>query len=192
MGNSLTNDEKRILLNLAREAIEYRVSGKKLPQLDPGLLTPVLREPGASFVTLTIDQRLRGCIGVLDAYQPLVEDVREHAVAAALQDPRFPPVREDELDRIRIEVSRLTVPHLLEYSSGEDLPEKLHPHVDGVILKDGRRRATFLPQVWEKLPDPVDFLNSLCEKMGARQNLWRDTKLQVYTYQVEEFHELTS
>jgi uncharacterized protein len=192
MDNSLTNDEKRILLNLARQAIEYRVGGKKLPQLDSGSLTPVLCEPGASFVTLTIDQRLRGCIGALDAYQPLVEDVREHAVAAALQDPRFPPVQEGELDSIRIEVSRLTVPCLLEYSSGEDLLKKLHPHIDGVILKDGRRRATFLPQVWEKLPDPLDFLNGLCEKMGARQNLWRDTKLQVYTYQVEEFHELNS
>ena len=192
MDNSLTNDEKRILLNLARQAIEYRVGGKKFPQLDRGSLTPVLCEHGASFVTLTIDQRLRGCIGALDAYQPLVEDVREHAVAAALQDPRFPPVQQHELGRIRIEVSRLTVPHPLEYSSGEDLLKKLHPHVDGVILKDGRRRATFLPQVWDKLPDPPDFLNGLCEKMGARQDLWRNTKLQVYTYQVEEFRELSS
>jgi AMMECR1 domain-containing protein len=83
----------------------------------------------------------------------------------------------------------LTVPQLLEYSSGEDLLVKLNPRVDGVILKDGRRRATFLPQVWEKIPDAADFLDQLCAKMGARENLWRDSKLLVYVYQVEEFHE---
>jgi uncharacterized protein len=192
MNIPLTDDEKQILLKLAREAIEHRVSGKKLPQLNQGSLPSALRESAATFVTLTIHERLRGCIGALDAYQSLAEDVREHAVAAALQDPRFPPVQEDELSSIRIEVSRLSMPHLLEYSSGEDLIKKLHPHIDGVILKDGRRRATFLPQVWDKLPDAAEFLNGLCEKMGARRNLWRDTKLQAYTYQVEEFHELDS
>ena len=94
-----------------------------------------------------------------------------------------------ELGRIRLEVSRLTAPCLLEYSTGEELLVKLNPHVDGVILKDVRRRATFLPQVWEKIPDIADFLDHLCDKMGARINLWRDTKLEVFTYQVEEFHE---
>src|SRR5688572_26419551 len=182
MDNALTNDEKQILLNIARQAIEHRVSGRKLLQLDQAALTAALRAPGASFVTLTIDERLRGCIGTLEAHRSLAEDVREHAVAAALQDPRFPPLKEHELGRIRIEVSRLTVPRLLEYSSGEDLLKKLRPHVDGVILMDGRRRSTFLPQVWEKISEPADFLNGLCEKMGARQDLWRNTKLQVYTY----------
>ena len=109
------------------------------------------------------------CIGALEAYQPLAEDVREHAIAAALEDPRFRPVDESELSRIRLEVSRLTAPHPLEYSSSEDLLAKLRPHVDGVILKDDYRRATFLPQVWEKIPDPVDFLDHLCAKMGANQ-----------------------
>jgi len=186
----LTDDEKTVLLRLAREAIEHRVRGRKLPTLDQSRLTPALRASGASFVTLTINKMLRGCIGTLDAYQPLAEDVREHAVAAALEDPRFSPLREDELSEVRIEISRLTTPEALEYSSGVELLKKLRPHVDGVILKDGRRRATYLPQVWEKLPEPTDFLDSLCEKMGARPGLWRDTKLQVYVYQVEEFHEL--
>lgn len=190
MSDLLTSEERGTLLHLAREAIEHGVRRKKLPRLDPALLTPTLREPGASFVTLTIGEGLRGCIGALDAYQSLAEDVREHARAAALEDPRFPPLSEDELSRIRIEVSRLTTPRLLEYSSADDLLKKLHPHVDGVILKDGRRRATYLPQVWEKIPVPAEFLDSLCEKMGARARLWRDTKLQVYIYQVEEFHEL--
>ena len=191
MADQLTDGEKQTLLRLAREAMEHGVRGKKLPPLDNDSLTPHLREQGASFVTLTINHgELRGCIGALEAYQPLVDDVREHAIAAALEDPRFRPVDETELNRIKLEVSRLTAPHPLEYSSSADLLTKLRPHVDGVILKNDYRRATFLPQVWEKIPDPEDFLDHLCAKMGAKPNLWRSTKLQVYVYQVEEFHEM--
>jgi AmmeMemoRadiSam system protein A len=171
--------------------MEHAVRGKTLcvPPLINGSLTPRLRENGASFVTLTINDNLRGCIGALEAYQPLAEDVCEHAVAAALEDSRFQPVVESELSKIRLEVSRLTEPHLLEYSSSEELLAKLRPHVDGVILKDDYRRATFLPQVWEKIPDPADFLDHLCAKMGAKPPSWQSMKLQVYVYQVEEFHE---
>jgi AmmeMemoRadiSam system protein A len=189
MTDQLTDGEKQTLLRLAREALKCGVRGQKLPLVEKNSLTPHLLEQGASFVTLTIDGDLRGCIGALEAYQPLVDDVREHAIAAALDDPRFRPVVEAELDRISIEVSRLTASRPLEYSDSGDLLKKLRPHVDGVILKGDFRRATFLPQVWEKLPDPEDFLDHLCAKMGARQNLWRSTKLQVYVYQVEEFHE---
>lgn len=189
MSDRLTDGEKQTLLHLAREAMEYAVKGKASPPLDMQSLTPALCKNGASFVTLTIHGELRGCIGALEAHQPLAEDVREHAVAAALEDPRFRPVVESELSRIRLEVSRLTAPYLLEYSSSEDLLKKLRPHVDGVILKDDFRRATFLPQVWEKIPDPVDFLDQLCMKMGASKKSWRDAKLRVYLYQVEEFHE---
>lgn len=188
MSDQLTADEKQTLLRLAREALESGVRGEKLPPLQNSP-TPRLLEIGASFVTLTIRGDLRGCIGALEAYQPLAEDVREHAVAAALEDPRFRPVEENELNRIKIEVSRLTAPLSLEYSSSDDLLTKLRPHVDGVILKNNFRRATFLPQVWEQIPDPVDFLNHLCSKMGAQPDLWRKKNLQVYVYQVEEFHE---
>ena len=190
MSDPLSDGEKQTLLHLAREALECGVRRKLIPPLDKSLLSVALRENGASFVTLTVNGNLRGCIGTLEAYQSLAEDVREHAVAAALEDPRFSPVTESELSRIQLEISRLTAPILLEYSSSEDMLRKLRPYVDGVIVTDGRRRATFLPQVWEKLPDPVEFLDALCSKMGARHNLWRDTKLQVYVYQVEEFHEL--
>lgn len=190
MTDHLTDGEKQILLRLAREAMESAVKGEALPPLDRQALPSSLREEGASFVTLTIHGELRGCIGALEAYRPLADDVREHAVAASLRDPRFPPVGEFELSRIRLEVSRLTAPHPLEYSSGDDLLKKLRPHVDGVILKDGFRRATFLPQVWEKIPDPAEFLDHLCQKMGARPGLWRDAKLAVQTYQVEEFREM--
>jgi hypothetical protein len=185
---NLTQAEKMILLRLAREALETAVRGDILPPL-PASLPPALREPGASFVTLTIGGELRGCIGVLEAYQPLAEDVREHAIAAGLNDFRFPQVEPRELARIQVEVSRLTQPQPLEYTDSDDLLEKLRPGVDGVILKRRASRATFLPQVWEKLPEKADFLSHLCLKMGAPADVWRTTKLEVYTYQVEKFHE---
>src|SRR5512146_2616910 len=97
MDDGLTLEEQKTLLQLAREAMEHGVKGEKLPPLDETKLTPHLREDGASFVTLTVRGQLRGCIGALEPYQPLAEDVREHAVAAALEDPRFPPVRPEEL-----------------------------------------------------------------------------------------------
>ena len=189
MKEKLTPEEQKTLLRLAREAIEHAVKGEKLPPLDTSALSPTLGGEGASFVTLTIRSQLRGCIGTLEAYQPLAEDVREHAVAAALEDPRFPRVTRDELEGIQIEVSRLTRPLPLDYRDANDLPSKLRPYVDGVILKDGFRRATFLPQVWEKIPDPSEFLDNLCYKMGAGRDHWRRKHLEVLIYQVEEFHE---
>jgi AmmeMemoRadiSam system protein A len=185
----LTDDEKRALLGLAREALERGVCGKKLTPLVLQTLSPRLQAIGASFVTLTIHGDLRGCIGALEPKQPLAEDVREHAVAAALQDYRFPVVCPEELSQIKLEISCLTLPAMLEYSSPEDLLAKLCPGTDGVILQDGLRRATFLPQVWEKLPEPEVFLDQLCYKMGAAPDLWRKKHLDVLVYQVEEFHE---
>ena len=185
----LTEEEKQLLLRLARQALERGVRGQPLPPLDPAALTPTLRENGASFVTLTIDGELRGCVGALEPYQPLAEDVREHAIAAALEDYRFPPVREEELPRIKIEISRLTQPVPLSYIDAQDLLARLRPGVDGVILRDGWRRATFLPQVWEKIPDKAEFLDNLCYKMGVAPDTWRHKHLDVFVYQVEEFHE---
>jgi uncharacterized protein len=190
MSERLTDGEKQTLLKLARESIELVVQEKTLPKLNLDSFTPPLKQKGASFVTLTIQKELRGCIGALEAYQPLVEDVREHAIAAALEDPRFLPVEKNELNRIRIEVSILSVPQALSYDSSQDLIKKIRPHVDGVTIKYGERKATFLPQVWEKIPDPSEFMNQLCYKMIGQANLWRETKLQLFTYQVEEFQEL--
>jgi uncharacterized protein len=187
--DKLTLEEQQTLLRMARQAVEHGVRREKLPAIDEAGLSAPLRENGASFVTLTIQGELRGCIGALEARQPLAQDVCEHAVAAALEDPRFPPVREDELSRIQIEVSRLTRPVLLEYKDAADLLSKLRPFMDGVILRDGFRRATFLPQVWEKIPDTAEFLNHLCLKIGMDANKWRTQHLDVFIYQVEEFHE---
>jgi len=193
MEDKLTFEEQQTLLRLARDAMERGVRGEKLRPLDESTLSPHLREEGVSFVTLTISGQLRGCIGGLEARQSLAEDVRQHAVAAALEDPRFHPVSEHELSGIQIEVSCLTRPHPLEYKDAQELLSKLRPHVDGVILRDGMyHRGTFLPQVWEKIPDPADFLNNLCYKMGVSKNLWRSRHLDVLTYQVDEFHETTN
>ena len=189
MNEQLTPEEKLTLLKLARQALEAGVRGHPLPNLEETSLTPALRADGASFVTLTIHGNLRGCIGALEPYQPLAEDVREHAVAAALEDYRFPTVQEGELADIEIEVSRLTVPVQLKYVDADDLLKKLNPGKDGVILRDGVHRATFLPQVWEKIPDPDGFLANLCYKMGTAPDTWRRKHLEVLVYRVEEFHE---
>lgn len=187
--DKLSSAERKQLLALARQALEAAVQGQALPPLKLEDLPPRLRQSGATFVTLTRGEELRGCVGALEAYQPLAEDVREHAVAAGYRDYRFPPLDVSELPEIHIEISRLTAPKRLEYERCEDLPGLLHPGVDGVILRDGASRATFLPQVWEKLPEPDAFLGHLCAKMGASPTLWRYKKLQVFTYQVEMFAE---
>ena len=185
----LTQEEKQFLLHLARQVLERAVRREKLPPLELESLSPCLQAEGASFVTLTKGGELRGCVGALEPYQPLAEDVREHTVAAALEDFRFPPVQPDELPQIEVEVSRLTRPVPLTYDGPEDLLAKLQPGLDGVVIRDGFRSATFLPQVWDKIPDKVDFLDQLCWKMGAEPDLWRRKKLEVLIYRVEEFHE---
>jgi AmmeMemoRadiSam system protein A len=140
-------------------------------------------------VTLTESGELRGCIGGLHALDPLYEDVRQHGFQAALRDYRFPPVTPDEVPKLEIEVSVLTEPQPLDYDTPQDLLRVLRPEVDGVILSQGYRRATFLPQVWERVPDPETFLSMLCDKMGVPPDTWRRTKLDVQTYQVENFIE---
>ncbi len=177
--SKLTMEDRIFLLELARESITRAVANKPLPDLNLVQLSTDLQRAGASFVTLTINGRLRGCIGALEAYQPLAEDVREHAVAAALEDYRFPPVEPGEVANLRIEISRLTPARPLDYENAEDLLAKLRPGEDGVILRDGVRRATFLPQVWEQVPEKEEFLSHLCMKMGASADLWRTKKLGV-------------
>ena len=187
--DQLTIEEKRTLLELARDALEEGVRGQPLSPLDLNTLSSRLIEPGATFVTLTINHELRGCIGALEATLSLAEDVRVHAVGAALDDYRFPAVREEEVSKIKIEISRLTPPKLLSFDNPGKLLEQIRPGVDGVVLQQGDRRATFLPQVWEKVPEVKVFLSMLCRKMGVPSDQWRSTKLQVFTYQVEEFQE---
>ncbi len=189
MEQELNKFEQKALIKIAREAIEKSVRGLPLPELSLKKLPPNLQVEGASFVTLTIYGNLRGCIGTLEPYQPLAMDVREHAVAAALQDPRFPRVKPGELPDIEIEVSVLSPKQVLHYDDPQDLINKIRPKIDGLILQDGLLKATFLPQVWDQLEKPEIFLSHLCAKMGASSDSWRKKPLQVYTYQVQEFHE---
>ena len=189
MTDPLTSQERQLLLTIARSAITQAFDCPEPEEQDLDRLPPALQECGASFVTLTIGGRLRGCIGTLQAYQPLAEDVRQHALAAAFEDFRFPPVRREEVPFLRIEISRLTPPQPLHYESPQDLLKLLRPGVDGVVMEHAGRRATFLPQVWEQIPDPVDFLDALCRKMGAPRRCWCDPGVKVSVYQVECFSE---
>lgn len=189
MTETINKTEGDILLKIARQALEESVHGKPLPKLDLDSLPSSLSSDGASFVTLTIAGQLRGCIGTLQAHQPLAADVQEHAMAAALQDFRFPQVRPVELPSIEIEVSILTPAKPLAYDGPSDLVQKLKPGEDGVVMADGYRKATFLPQVWDSLPTAEEFLSHLCMKMGAPANLWKKKNLDISIYHVQEFHE---
>jgi AmmeMemoRadiSam system protein A len=189
MTNQLSGEEQKLLLETARNAIWKELNKEEKLPLVIDEYSPILQEKGACFITLKKKGVLRGCVGSIEVVQPLIQDVRDRAVAAAFQDYRFPPLTLPELDEIRIEISRLTQPCKLNYEDAEDLINKLRPQIDGVILRYQTRRATFLPQVWEQLPSPELFLNRLCVKMGLDQSAWRSVKLQVETYQVEKFQE---
>ncbi len=183
----LTPEQQQTLLRLARRSIEQVLRGET-PRL-PADLDARLLQPGAVFVTLTQHGELRGCIGSLVAHRPLAEDVMENALAAAFEDPRFPPLSADELPETRIEISLLTPYQPLGHRNADELVRKLRPGVDGVLLELGWQRATFLPQVWEHFPKTEDFLAHLCLKVGLPSNAWRWPEAKVYVYQVEKFAE---
>lgn len=145
-----------------------------------------LRQPRTTFVTLKLDGHLRGCIGALQATRALAEDVAANAFAAAFRDPRFSPVTARELDELNVRISILSPPEPLEAASEAELIARLRPGVDGLILEEGGRRGTFLPTVWEGLPDPADFLEQLKVKTGLPEEYWSDT-LRAYRYVTEEF-----
>jgi AmmeMemoRadiSam system protein B/AmmeMemoRadiSam system protein A len=183
----------QVLVQLVRQTLMQEM-GKSVPQDESQSLKKSLRDQSydsycGTFVTLKIDDQLRGCIGNLTANEPLSEGVRRNAINAAFHDPRFPPLTERELEKVDIEVSILTEPQPLEYVDGEDLLAKLRVNIDGVIIRKGQASATFLPQVWEQLSDPEDFLEHLCMKAGLSSNAWRNSKLDVSTYQVQYFEE---
>jgi AmmeMemoRadiSam system protein B/AmmeMemoRadiSam system protein A len=157
--------------------------------LDEQLADAALQARCGTFVTLKIDGQLRGCIGSLTAAAPLVTGVRDNALNAALHDPRFAPLKASELASVRIEVSVLTDPAPLAYTDADDLLARLRPGIDGVIIKKGFAGATFLPQVWDQLPQPDSFLSNLCRKAGLPADQWRRGDLAVQTYQVQYFEE---
>jgi uncharacterized protein len=183
---ALPPDAGKILIPLAWAAINEALGAAPAYPCDK---PDWLLVPGASFVTLTEGRALRGCIGSLEARQPLVDDVRINAVAAAIRDPRFPPVDAMELEQISIEVSVLSPPSPLDIEGFAGAYDALRPGVDGVIVEVGtRHKATFLPQVWEELPHPADFLRHLWLKAGVEPGVWH-TGTRLHTYTVTAWRE---
>jgi hypothetical protein len=176
-----------LLTALARGAIAQTFGS--IPQRPA--LPEWMFQAGATFVTLTQNGQLRGCIGTLEAHRPLAEDLEQNARAAAFGDPRFPPLGEEELDRTRVEVSILSRPEPMRFADEADALAQLRPGIDGVILEAGWHRATFLPQVWEQLPEPAEFMAHLKRKAGLAADYWsEDVRLSRYT--VEKYKEETS
>ncbi|HMA51625.1 MAG TPA: AmmeMemoRadiSam system protein A, partial [Magnetospirillaceae bacterium] len=175
-----------ILLALARQAIERRLSDRRPPLELP--LLPELQEKGASFVTLHKDGHLRGCIGSPVAWRPLAEDVADNAVRAAFSDPRFPPMGADEMFRVKLSLSLLTTPEPMQFADEADLLSQLRPGIDGLIIEDQGRHALFLPAVWAQLPDAVDFLGHLKHKAGLPEDHW-SSHFHASRFAADEYHE---
>jgi hypothetical protein len=187
----LTPLEKKDLLALARASLRAHVEGTPPPAIDESSLSPALREEAACFVTLTNAGALRGCI--LDSFQPhesVARNVARNVVLAATVDSRFDQIRRDELDRLSIEISVLGKSYAIPHSPPDRLTAALRPRVDGVTLRTSFGTSTYLPQVWEQLPDVELFLSELCRKHGAPASCWRTKDLlRVEVYQVNHFSE---
>jgi len=182
----LNDDDKQTLLDVAKGSIQHGLKNQHPLPVVLNEYNQLLNEPGASFVTLKLNHQLRGCIGILEAFQPLVADVSEHAYAAAFKDPRFSPLTENEFEKLEVHISVLTKSTAIDFSDEEDLLRKLRPEIDGLILQEGSHRATFLPSVWEQLPTSKDFLNHLKMKAGLDEHYW-SRNINVSRYQTISF-----
>ena len=184
--DALDLESRRHLLGIAARSIRHGLERGKACAVDLDRLAPALRERRASFVTLEADGRLRGCIGSLEVARPLAADVAHNAHGAAFTDPRFPPVKEDEVERLRIKISVLSPAAPMQVESETDLVASLRPGIDGLIVRDGDKRATFLPSVWTGIPEPERFVRALTKKAGWPEGHWSDTA-RVWRYTTEEF-----
>ena len=186
--NELSLHQQQKLLRIARESIRYELQHRHAMRVDVSVYDELLQQQGSSFVTLNKNGALRGCIGTLQPYQALVSDVVEHARAAAFSDPRFPPLEFDEFADIVISVSVLGKPDAISFSDEEDLIAQLRPAKDGLILEVGANRGTFLPSVWESLPQPRQFLQQLKRKAGLAPDYW-SSSLKISRYTSQSFSE---
>jgi AmmeMemoRadiSam system protein A len=185
----LTKEEGKYLLDVARRTIEQRLFDRKEPKKSDADLPAICNEYRGTFVTLTIQGGLRGCIGHITPQETVLEGIKVNAINAAFRDPRFRPLSSNEWKNVQIEISILTDPKPLSYAGPSDLLKKLRPDVDGVIIKKGYHQSTFLPQVWEQLPKKEEFLTHLCVKAGLDGDEWKKGDLEVSTYQVQAFEE---
>jgi AmmeMemoRadiSam system protein A len=178
----MSTEQGRILIPIAHAAIGRELGKAQATAED----APWLKEPGATFVTLTQQDQLRGCIGSLVAHRPLLDDVKENAIAAAFRDPRFAPLTEQEFEYTEVEVSLLSAAEPMTFSSERDALSQLRPGVDGVIFEYSHYRSTFLPQVWEQLPDPAEFMAHLKHKAGLAPSFWAN-EVQLSRYAVQKW-----
>ncbi len=183
----LSDSERRSLLRLARTSITAALVPETAVE-NPGP-SSAIDQPLGCFVTLHRRGALRGCIGTIEATDSLRNAVAENARNAAFHDPRFSPLQRQELAEVDIEISVLSPPVRVNFSDGADLKRQLKPGIHGVILSQGHRRSTFLPQVWEQLPDPEEFLAHLCRKGAMDSQCWQSTATRVDVYEVEYFSE---
>ena len=184
--NSLTPQyeqaDRDTLLNVAKQSIQHGIESGTPLKIDSTRYNTSLQEKRAVFVTLKINNELRGCIGSLLATQALINDVASNAFSAAFRDPRFPPLTATEFEKTTLSISVLSPPEPVEFTSEQDLLKKIRPGVGGLVLTDSHHRGTFLPAVWESLPEPEQFLQQLKLKAGLPGNYWSDTiRIERYT-----------
>ena len=182
----LTQPERATLKDLARDSVQSGLDHLRALDIKLTDYPKSLTVEKASFVTLKINNNLRGCIGSLEAHRPLVVDISHNAFAAAFNDPRFPPLTKNEFPLLEYDISILSVPTAMSVESEKDLYSQLQAHIDGVVLQEGQQRSTFLPCVWESLTTPKEFIQQLKIKAGLDKNYWSDT-ISFKRYTVEEF-----
>ena len=187
--DEFTQKERDFLLDVARKSAAAAAKGEQAPKVDAAEVSAGLTEPRGCFVTLTKKGELRGCIGSIVPEEPLYKAVVSRARSATIEDRRFTPVKPDELAQIKVEVSVLSLPKQLYFESPEDLLKQLRPGVDGVVLRVGPYQATFLPQVWEQIPEKEKFLEHLCVKAGLIKSAWQHPQAMIMVYQVKAFQE---
>jgi AmmeMemoRadiSam system protein A len=179
-----SDENRKMLLDVAHRSIKHGLGKGRPLKVSLNEFPAELREKRATFVTLKMGEHLRGCIGVLEAIRPLVEDVVSNAYAAAFRDPRFQPVTLSEFDKLHLSISVLSPSEPVSFTSEDDLLSKIRPGVDGLILQEGSYQGTFLPAVWESLPNAKDFLTHLKLKAGLPADHWSD-RIKIFRYTTE-------
>ena len=182
----LSKDDQQTCLDVARKSIKHGLEESRALEVITSNYSIDLQQTFASFVTLYINESLRGCIGALLATQPLINDISEHAYAAAFQDPRFPALVNNEYEQLDFKISVLGSPKKINFIDEEDLLQQIRPNIDGLIIEHGYNRGTFLPSVWEQLPDKKDFLNHLKVKAGFTFDWW-DNSVKISRYETFSF-----
>jgi AmmeMemoRadiSam system protein A len=179
-----SNAGKLLLLDVARQSIECGLRTGEPCVIDPNAYPAEIREQRASFVTLRRLGELRGCLGALEVRRPLVSDVAHSAFGAAFRDYRFPPVESSELEDLEIHISILSALELLSASDEDALLDRVRPGIDGLVVRAGTRQGTFLPSVWESLPEPAAFWRELKRKAGLPADAW-SSRWEIFRYTVE-------